>query len=131
MSDESVERFLRVFVIVPLSGEAHAHAVGYITNAGLPNLLVELRVNAHIGSAHHLRGELANHFNRTRRLPLEPVLAQLRVQVNGVLACHHLGSFRLTVFRLFTRRMLETLRNAQNRAGCNGIGATYHWVCVW
>lgn len=106
MSDKSVERLLGVFVIVSFSRKAHTHAEGHVTNTGFPNFFVQLGINAYIRSTHHLVCEFANLLNGARSFPLESIFAQFRVQVNGVLASHHFGSFRLTVFRLLKRALV-------------------------
>lgn len=107
VASECVEGFLRVFVVVPLAGEAHADTVGDVADAGLPDLLIETSVYAYVGGAHSLSGEGTNDLDRARGLAFVSILAELRMQVDGVVARDDLGPLRLSVLRLSNQAARE------------------------
>jgi hypothetical protein len=69
--DVGVEALLGVLLVVTLTGDADTDTEGDTLDAGLPDLLVELGVNADVLGAHSLLGKGADLLDGTRSTLLE------------------------------------------------------------
>lgn len=71
VSDQSVHLFLSLLVVVTLASETNADAEGNVLDALRPQVLVQLRVNTHIGRAHLLLSKLLHLNNSAGSAALE------------------------------------------------------------
>lgn len=69
--NEGVKLLLGVLVLVALTAESDADALGRVTNALLPQVLVNLGVDADLLGSHGLLGEFLHLLHSLRRLGLE------------------------------------------------------------
>ena len=89
--NEGVELLLGVLVLVTLTAEPDADALGRVSHALLPQVLVNLGVDTDLLGSHRLLGELLHLLNSLRRLGLEGRLVRALRQVDGVVAAHEIG----------------------------------------
>jgi hypothetical protein len=97
VGDKSVQFFLSILIVVTLPREADTYAVRDIADTSLPDFLVKASIHSDIRGAHHFRGKLADFLDGARRLPLESISAELRVQVDGILTSDNFIALRLTI----------------------------------
>lgn len=96
---EGVDGFLGILVVVSFARQPHAYAVRDVSHTLLPYFLVETCVDAHVGCTHLFGSELFDDLDGARRLSLEPILARVRVQVDGEIPGDGLAITNLQTFR--------------------------------
>ena len=90
VGDQGVKLLLGLLVVVPLAGKADTNPVGNVLDSASPDLLVQAGVHTHVLGAHLRVGELADGLDGLGSALLEGGSVNVLVQVNGVLAGHHI-----------------------------------------
>lgn len=115
----AVELLLGTLLVVSPPGNADAEPVGNALDALLPDLLVELGVDADIGGTHGLKRELLDLLDGLGGTLLEGLAVEAAVHVDGVLASDDVRNGGALAAGLLLGRHLDRLRESLGGA-CRG-----------
>lgn len=88
-SNQRVELFFGIFVIIPLAGDTNSDPPWDTSDSSAPDLLVQLHVHSDILCAHCFHCKLSDLLDGCGGLLLECAAMQALVQVDGVLSGNH------------------------------------------